>query len=901
MAGYLPRAKTMRRLWIVFILSSFISAIGGINIVAVLDKAKGPSRSYMVRTLEKQQESIGMNINVILADQNDSIGALEAVCSSMKTGAVILLDMSPPSVGLLLRSFARTIGMPYITVMDESLLYTPDVTSELHLHVEPPGSVMLRVVSDIVTAENLTKVAILYDRSFNMDIIPRRILSGIPTQHLYQEVNLTSSKLQLARLNDMEIRNFFVICDRNIADSVLSEANAVNMLGEKYNWFVLTKGAKVTCAGCRKEMNVTTILASPSYEPRNKYVSFMKDVELYFNIENMHMDDALIYDLSNVIGEMLNKVGPLSELFIDDCYNTSEVTHSVLEQGYRINEMFRNVSLNGVYGKMQYRNGQLIQMVSLNLRRETFVEGNLNEVDQVGNWTDKQGLYVFGPSLFGSQTSKTYTVVVVPRSPPFVYTYKNSTTITVEGYCKDLLDLIANMLDFNYVLHLSPDNQVGSMYDDGSWNGVIKELIDKKADIAIGPISVMAERENVVDFTVPYYDLVGLTILMKKPKFEYSLIRFLTVLDEAVWGCIIGAFFLFSVLLSAFDRFSPFSFQNNKESWKGEGAEPRVFSMKEGIWFCMMSLTPQGGGEAPRAVSGRLIAATWWLFAFIIIATYTANLAAFLTVSRLETPIKSLDDLSKQFKVEYGPMNGTSALVYFKRMAEIEERFYSIWKRMSLNDSLDSVERAKLAVWDYPVSDKYTKLWEAMEQSGLPQSLDEAISRVLTSDFAYIGDATENKYQTLTNCELMSVGDEFSRKPFAFAVQEGSHLRNELSSAILELQNQRKLEELEEKWWISNEERLECPKIEQESDGISIKNIGGVFLVIAIGSVLALFTLAFEFYWYKYRPEREAKDYAMSSSTSQAPLTLNTSAISLPVSALPDITESNNRMATDKL
>jgi len=26
----------------------------------------------------------------------------------------------------------------------------------------------------------------------------------------------------------------------------------------------------------------------------------------------------------------------------------------------------------------------------------------------------------------------------------------------------------------------------------------------------------MAERENVIDFTVPYYDLVGITILMKK-------------------------------------------------------------------------------------------------------------------------------------------------------------------------------------------------------------------------------------------------------------------------------------------------------------------------------------------------------------------------------------------------
>ena len=45
-----------------------------------------------------------------------------------------------------------------------------------------------------------------------------------------------------------------------------------------------------------------------------------------------------------------------------------------------------------------------------------------------------------------------------------------------------------------------------------------RELLDKKADIALGAFSVMAEREHVVDFTVPYYDLVGISILMKKPK-----------------------------------------------------------------------------------------------------------------------------------------------------------------------------------------------------------------------------------------------------------------------------------------------------------------------------------------------------------------------------------------------
>lgn len=84
----------------------------------------------------------------------------------------------------------------------------------------------------------------------------------------------------------------------------------------------------------------------------------------------------------------------------------------------------------------------------------------------------------------------------------------------------------------------------------------------------------------------------------------------------------------------------------------------------------------QGGGESPKHLSGRLIAATWWLFGFIIIASYTANLAAFLTVSRLDSPVNSLDDLATQYKVQYAPQNGTDVATYFERMAYIEKRFY---------------------------------------------------------------------------------------------------------------------------------------------------------------------------------------------------------------------------------
>lgn len=86
-------------------------------------------------------------------------------------------------------------------------------------------------------------------------------------------------------------------------------------------------------------------------------------------------------------------------------------------------------------------------------------------------------------------------------------------------------------------------DQFGTMDENGKWSGLVKELMEKKADIGLGSISVMAERENVIDFTVPYYDLVGITILMKLPETPTSLFKFLTVLENEVWLCILAAYF----------------------------------------------------------------------------------------------------------------------------------------------------------------------------------------------------------------------------------------------------------------------------------------------------------------------------------------------------------------------
>lgn len=114
-----------------------------------------------------------------------------------------------------------------------------------------------------------------------------------------------------------------------------------------------------------------------------------------------------------------------------------------------------------------------------------------------------------------------------------------------------------------------------------------------------------------------------------------------------------------------------------------------------------------------------------------------------------------------------------------------------IWKDMSLNDSLTDVERSKLAVWDYPVSDKYTKMFQAMKEAGFPADIDEALRRIRregqygNNEFAFIADASTIKYLVMTNCDLTQVGEEFSRKPYAIAVQQGSPLKDQFNNAYV--------------------------------------------------------------------------------------------------------------------
>lgn len=76
-----------------------------------------------------------------------------------------------------------------------------------------------------------------------------------------------------------------------------------------------------------------------------------------------------------------------------------------------------------------------------------------------------------------------------------------------------------------------------------------RELLDQKADLAIADLTITYDREQAVDFTMPFMNL-GISILYRKPiKQPPNLFSFLSPLSLDVWIYMATAYLGVSVLL----------------------------------------------------------------------------------------------------------------------------------------------------------------------------------------------------------------------------------------------------------------------------------------------------------------------------------------------------------------
>uniref|UniRef100_A0A182V0A2 Ionotropic glutamate receptor L-glutamate and glycine-binding domain-containing protein n=1 Tax=Anopheles merus TaxID=30066 RepID=A0A182V0A2_ANOME len=240
------------------------------------------------------------------------------------------------------------------------------------------------------------------------------------------------------------------------------------------------------------------------------------------------------------------------------------------------------------------------------------------------------------------------------------------------------------------------------------------------------------------------------------------------------------------------------------------------------------------------------------LFKFMTVLrleVWLTNLAAFLTVERMQTPVQSLEQLSRQSRIKYTVVKDSDTHEYFRNMKNAEDVLYQMWRNLTLSSGND---QAQYRVWDYPIKEQYINILSAIESANPVATAAEGFRRVnerLDADFAFIHDSAEIRYEISRNCNFTEVGEVFAEQPYGIAVQQGSHLQDELSYFILELQKERYFESLTAKFW-NNSARSQCPNTD-DSDGITLESLGGVFIATLVGLALAMITLLGEVIYYR--------------------------------------------------
>ena len=74
--------------------------------------------------------------------------------------------------------------------------------------------------------------------------------------------------------------------------------------------------------------------------------------------------------------------------------------------------------------------------------------------------------------------------------------------------------LLAEQIGFTYDLSRVSDGKWGTQHN-GKWNGLIADLINRKADVSLASLMINSEREEIVDFSVPFMD-AGVAVLTAK-------------------------------------------------------------------------------------------------------------------------------------------------------------------------------------------------------------------------------------------------------------------------------------------------------------------------------------------------------------------------------------------------
>ncbi|KAG2683886.1 hypothetical protein I3760_10G054700 [Carya illinoinensis] len=303
-------------------------------------------------------------------------------------------------------------------------------------------------------------------------------------------------------------------------------------------------------------------------------------------------------------------------------------------------------NFSGLSGKIHFEGGQLLD--SSTLRIVNVIGKRYKEIDF---WTPEFGFSLMSPSIekdtlsgpviwpgnlkraptgWEMPTDAKPLKIAVPGKATFdkfvkVEYGEKSNQNKYDGFCIQIFHKVRDLLGYNLPYEFEAHN--------GSYNDLIYGVYNKTFDAVIGDFTILAERLQYVDFTLPYADSSLETMVTAKP--EWSALMFTVPFTWELWVAT-GVILIYTMLIVWF-----LEHQSNPEfsgPWKSQ--------ISTALWFTISSLF-FAHREKIHNNSTRVVIVVWLFVVLILTSSYTASLSSMLTVQQLQPTFTDIQWLKK--------------------------------------------------------------------------------------------------------------------------------------------------------------------------------------------------------------------------------------------------------------
>ncbi|KAI1288492.1 Glutamate receptor ionotropic, kainate 3 [Halotydeus destructor] len=753
------------------------------------------------------------------------------ICGLAQSGIAGIIGPTSEVTSFHVRSTCDALEIPHIELTPD-LEYRHDALT-INMHPRPES--VARAFLDVARGQGWDHMAIAYD-----------VNEGIVNfQDILKLASDLDWKVAIYQFDpDEPYREIFwkiklsgetnIILDVKGADvhESLKQAQQVGLVTEKQNWIITSLDMMTDdledfyFSGCK-------IAGFRLVEDDNSDLTSLLQDWRYLNSktgnviripppETLTTQGALVYDAVKLLASALEGLDKSQKIEINPISCEDEVpwTFGTSLVNYMRPIIFRGVSGLLTFNEFGHRTLFTLDILTL----------GKNGVEKVGYWNSNGGLNISKAWLDTYSTfaiQQRTLIVTTTLNDPFTMKKITATPLTgnaqYEGYAVDLIEELSTLIGFRYEIKIANDNKNGAEDPPGSgnWNGMVGELMRDEADVAVADLTITQSREKAVDFTLPFMN-TGVSILFTKPKVETSLFGFLSPFTIKVWVYLLLCTALISAIFFVVGRLSPYEWSNPYPCREDEPILKNECSVKNSFWFTVGSLMQQGSDLAPGAMSTRVIASVWYFFVLILAASYTANLAAFLTIEDLRYPFTDAEELSQMSPAEisYGCTESGST-------------------------------RSAFAESPNPILKKLSENMETNPSWFVTNNKDgkDRVKQGVKKKFALFMEGAAIEYAIERECDLTQIGGLLDSKGYGMATKRGSPLRYVLTNGILELQERGKLHILYERWWKQKRGGGLCSSGGGSAAAapMALSNVGGVFVVLLLGSIFSFFIAACEF------------------------------------------------------